>query len=681
MILLGLLPILATAQDFTFELQPEAFPVEIEGWELFQPWAGGLNTTTPECCDLDGDGDLDYLSGGSGDYYYAYFTNIGTETDPDFQYLTHQLDSLRAMDVDLVDMDHDGDQDAVMSGLCYRNLGSSNQYNFAAVADTLYDPAGNQLICPRTAAVDIDADGDYDILAGQMNGTLRFYQNMGSPEIYLFQRGVGNWQNIQVWPDPYHYTDPCFADLDGDGDLDLLVGAGDGTLSYYRNDGTPQNAAMTLVSSSYLNLDVQFDASPELADIDSDGDLDLFVGRSPAGGQDRTPGDVYFFRNEGTTQNPAFQWVTTNYLTWDNGAEARPRLVDIDTDGDPDLFSPIGGRLFFYRNQGSAPSPRFVFETDTFQNIAVFDNEPWFVDLDGDGDYDLLAGESAFPPPGPGLHLYLNQGTPQEPDFVLYSDDLLPGCFNDEIVLSPWTADIDADGDQDLFVSTGRLWYFENVGTSAHFRFELDSNNWQNIGAPNYGLAWGCFWDIDGDLDLDLFINSENYGWFPWEKNLTFYRNTGTAQNAVMVLEDDDLFPELMIWQAAPFLYDMDLDGDGDLFVGDEWGGIRYFENTTGDTAYSPYTKPRPQRVMDLSLSPQPGNPTTAISFQLPYAQEVDLAVYNLLGARVATLASGRMNAGSYSLPWASDGYASGIYFVRLTTPTETLTRKLVILQ
>ncbi|RJP73786.1 MAG: T9SS C-terminal target domain-containing protein [Candidatus Zixiibacteriota bacterium] len=125
----------------------------------------------------------------------------------------------------------------------------------------------------------------------------------------------------------------------------------------------------------------------------------------------------------------------------------------------------------------------------------------------------------------------------------------------------------------------------------------------------------------------------------------------------------------------------MDGDEDGDLFVGDEWGGIRYFENTTGDTAYSPYTRPHFQRVMDLSLSPQPGNPTTSITFQLPYAQEVDLAVYNLLGARVATIASGRMNAGSYSLPWESSGYASGIYFVRLATPTETLTRKLVILK
>ncbi|RJP79243.1 MAG: T9SS C-terminal target domain-containing protein [Candidatus Zixiibacteriota bacterium] len=134
------------------------------------------------------------------------------------------------------------------------------------------------------------------------------------------------------------------------------------------------------------------------------------------------------------------------------------------------------------------------------------------------------------------------------------------------------------------------------------------------------------------------------------------------------------------MWYANPWFCDIDSDGHTDLFVGDWNGGLLFFHGT--DTAsVSPYTKPRPQRVMDLSLSPQPGNPTTAISFTLPYAQEVDLAVYNLLGARVATISSGRMNAGSYSLPWASDGYASGIYFVRLATPTETLTRKLIILQ
>jgi hypothetical protein len=84
---------------------------------------------------------------------------------------------------------------------------------------------------------------------------------------------------------------------------------------------------------------------------------------------------------------------------------------------------------------------------------------------------------------------------------------------------------------------------------------------------------------------------------------------------------------------------------------------------------------------MDLSLSPQPGNPTTSISFQLPYAQDVDLAVYNLLGARVATLASGKMQAGSYTLPWDSRGKASGMYLVRLQTAYVTTTKKLMVVK
>ncbi|MBU1652982.1 hypothetical protein KKA00_12220, partial [bacterium] len=57
LILLLLLPTLLFAQEFTFELQPDAFPVEINGWQPFQPWAGGIEDATPELCDIDGDGD------------------------------------------------------------------------------------------------------------------------------------------------------------------------------------------------------------------------------------------------------------------------------------------------------------------------------------------------------------------------------------------------------------------------------------------------------------------------------------------------------------------------------------------------------------------------------------------------------------------------------------------------
>jgi hypothetical protein len=491
-----------------------------------------------------------------------------------------------------------------------------------------------------------------------------------------------NWFNTYV---NAGYNDPCFGDLDTDSDLDLLIGTGEGTVYYYRNDGDSANAQMTYVTNNYLGIAVVEDASPELADIDGDGDLDLFVGRSPAGFGTNL-GDVYFYENLGAPQAPDFQFVTTDYLTLDVGLISLPRLVDIDADGDPDLFSSMGVQLGLFRNQGTLQEPQFVYETDNFGNITVYTALlRWFCDVDADGDYDLFIGPGAIPGP-PGLYLFLNQGTPQIPNFVLYSNDLVPGVFSQtSVVLSPTTMDIDADGDQDLFVSDDDAFYyfFENVGSPTHFQYQYITSTWQNINDPLGGHRYPCFYDIDADGDQDLFISSESYYYQPWDKNLMFYSNVGTAQNAQMVLENEDLFPELMIWHAAPFLLDMDQDGDGDMFVGDIWGGIRYFKNVTGDTTQvaPPPVERHPQAGLQISLGPNPANPNTVISFNLPFAQKIDLAVYNLLGARVTTLASGLKSPGSYVIPWDATANASGIYIIRLETPQESLSEKLTIVK
>ncbi|MCX6638866.1 MAG: FG-GAP-like repeat-containing protein [bacterium] len=677
--ILLLLPIAAFAQLPQFQLQPGAFPVEINGVQMQQPWAGGIEYTTPELCDLDNDGDLDFYTGAPG-YYIGYFKNIGLANCPEFQYVTYQVDSLHPfMDVDFVDINNDGLKDAVLGGYCYLNMGTSSQFNFCGDPDTLFDTAGNQLICPRTAAVDIDLDGDRDILAGQTNGYIRFYQNIGTSTNYSFQLGSSNWLNSSVTGG---HADPCFSDLDSDGDLDLLVGTGAGTIYYYRNDGTAQNPSMTYVTNNYFGINVQMDASPELADFDGDGDLDLFVGRSPDEGQNPTQGDVYFYENVGTPQVPDFQFVTTNYLSWDCGWGATPRLVDIDGDGDPDLFSRLGSHMIYYQNQGTLQNPRFVYQSSTFGNVNIIDCTPWFVDIDGDGDYDLLVGEGDIPGP-PGLHLYLNQGTPQNPNFIHITDDLVPGVFTqNSVILSPWTADIDADGDQDLFVCDGgTLYYFENTGSSTRFHFQLVSTNWQNIGSTTLAARNGFFYDMDRDGDLDFFIDTEDS--YTWDERFLFYRNVGSPQNAQMVLESEDFFPEIMIRKPAPFILDMDQDGDGDMFLGDQAGGIRYFKNATGDTtAVLQPTKmrPRPCRAT-LTIGPNPSNPISLISFSLPSPQEVSLSVYNILGSKIATLVSGKQSAGDHTVSWNATGNASGVYLVRLTTPGEEVTQKVVVVK
>ncbi|RJP79232.1 MAG: hypothetical protein C4524_05570, partial [Candidatus Zixiibacteriota bacterium] len=308
-LILGL-PLVVAAQEFTFELQPEAFPIEVDGWEPYCPWAGGLNGTTPELADLDADGDLDYFCSDMRGWV-NYFRNSGTATVPDFDFITNFFDSLthpnalnNGADPCFRDLDGDGDLDVLTAGSyasIYLNQGSPNQPQFSLQVDTLKDITGSPIVATHGELADIDADGDQDLFAGHYNGYLRYYQNVGTAQSYAFQLISSNWFGTYV---SSGFNDPCFADLDGDGDLDLLIGAGDGTLKYWRNDGTPQSPNMTLVSSSYLGLDVGDDASPELADVDADGDLDLLVGRNPdEWDSDISPGDVFYLRNDGTATN------------------------------------------------------------------------------------------------------------------------------------------------------------------------------------------------------------------------------------------------------------------------------------------------------------------------------------------------------------------------------------------
>ncbi len=95
--------------------------MEIEGWRIFQPWAGGIDANTPEFCDIDADVDIDYFSGSYQNYFW-FFENAGTQYNPNFQYISSTFDSIYPvcfgaaywLDIDFCDIDDDGDYDALL---------------------------------------------------------------------------------------------------------------------------------------------------------------------------------------------------------------------------------------------------------------------------------------------------------------------------------------------------------------------------------------------------------------------------------------------------------------------------------------------------------------------------------------------------------------------------------------
>ncbi|MFH1733320.1 MAG: FG-GAP-like repeat-containing protein, partial [bacterium] len=612
--------------------------------------------------------------------FITYYENIGDSASPSLNLVTRAFEGIDISAIlyagktapRLFDLDGDQDKDLLFGdgrGLIHfwENIGTPEASDFEFITDSLeyIDISGYT----RFDLTDIDSDGDFDLFIGNYYGYILFYQNIGSANELDFMLFNDQFANIDVG----NSATPSFVDIDADNDMDLFVGNRAGHIWYYRNDGDSANYNYTYVTDNYNDIWVDSYAAPEFADIDGDGDYDLFVGRenqSAVGG----PGDLFFYQNIGTPEVAEWQLITRNYLSIDQGEDSQNHHADIDADFDIDLFSSNrSDKISFYQNIGNQTDAQFRWITDAYQQIEVNDAYIFFSDIDTDLDSDLFIGEFTIPnPPYPGLHLFQNIGTPQNAQFTLYSNNFIPGNYAVGIRIA--LVDIDGDDDEDLFLTNGDnsnlRYYFENVGSSTSPIFASPVMNWFGAFPPiPYGyLASFCFYDIDNDSDFDLFgvphsLDDEKWVWF--------YRNTGSSQIPSFTLETEYFLPlERGDNFVGTDIFDLDSDGDGDFLLSLTYdGGMYFFRNTTGDTsAVEPRLRLDPLHGIQFSIGPNPANPITWISYNLPYQQRAEIAVYNLLGQKVATLASGLQMPGQKTLIWDAANYSSGQYFVRMET-------------
>ncbi len=182
------------------------------------------------------------------------------------------------------------------------NTGSATAPAFAAAgaADPLAGMDAGDILLPKF--VDLDGDGIRDMAASVDGHQLRYFRNTGSEAHPAFVAQTGSANPFAGLTELGSYPAADFADLDGDGDLDGLSGTGRelGFLRYLRNSGSPAAPSFLHGSSSEVfgsSVGWMYTrTSPELGDIDGDGDLDLVIGL--------TNHTMKYFENTGSTSAP-----------------------------------------------------------------------------------------------------------------------------------------------------------------------------------------------------------------------------------------------------------------------------------------------------------------------------------------------------------------------------------------
>lgn len=511
--------------------------------------------------------------------------------------------------------------------------------------------------------IDLDDDGDLELFVA--NGNL-----VNQNEALYWNAGGGEFLRTTTGPvvtDGGSSIGGTFGDYDNDGHHDLFVTNRNNFGNFlYHADG---DTLFTKITTGSPVEDIANSNSSSWSDLDRDGDLDLYVVNFAAAD--------FLYENVGA---PTFELIPVEDAAPlpGTGPSIPGAWADFDNDRDQDLFLGVAGTAndILWRNDGA-----FEFTAIPFSDGRATLGGSWG-DFDNDGDLDLIATSFL----NQRSILYVNGGPPSYP-LVPNTVSILSNTPANAVG-SGW-GDYDNDGDLDLFIATDSQnnLLFENGGPPNYTFTRITNGSAVNDGGSSFGCVWGDY-DEDGALDL-VVANQQNQVNFLYhnegnDNSWITVRCVGTLSNRSGIgarVRIKAVIDGIPIWQTQEVVAQSGYNAQNlDLHFGlgvtaqvdslvVEWpsGDDDVVTDVAPDQLMRVVQGDSPAAVLDPYGSEVELNVIAGrrLSYSIPEAGRVQIALFDVSGRLVLRLPSGLMEAGRHEVSLEPSRFQAGLFFCR----------------